>query len=84
MVPAASAVLQRAEEILRTAGPKTSLSALGFALLLVTGRRTAEVTNGRSQFSPGPNPMSALFHGQLKTQHPEPYTIPLLTTFTLV
>jgi hypothetical protein len=84
MVPAASAVLQRAEDILRTAGPKTTLSALGFALLLTTGRRTAELLNGRSQFLPGPNPMSAVFHGQLKTEHPSPYTIPILVKFELL
>jgi len=84
VVPAASAVLQRAEEILRTAGPTTAVSALAFAILLVTGRRTAEAMNGRSHFGPGPNPMSATFVGQLKTQHPAPYTIQLLTTFELL
>ena len=84
MVPDASAVLERAEDILRTAGPNTALSALGFALLLVTGRRTAEVMNGRSRFLPGSNPMSAVFHGQLKTEHPVAYEIPLLTRFVFL
>lgn len=57
--------------------------ALGAALLLVSGRRTAEMYNGRSRFSRGPNPMSALFGGQLKKQRPQPYVIPLLVPFEL-
>jgi len=84
MVPEASAFLRRAEAILRTAGPATPLGALGFALLLVTGRRTAEVFNGRSVFGRGFNPMSCRFDGQLKKERPQPYEIPLLCAFDLL
>jgi len=84
MVPEASAFLRRAEAILRTAEPATPLGALGFALLLVTGRRTAKVFNGRSAFGRGSNPMSCRFDGQLKKERPEPYEIPLLCAFDLL
>lgn len=79
----ASSFLDRAVEILRESTPRTSIASLGFALLLVSGRRTAEVFNGRSSFEPGPTAMSAIFTGQLKKRSSTTYTIPLLCTFSL-
>lgn len=81
LVPEASAHLDRAVALLDTCSMRTSVSAIGFALLLVSGRRMAEIFNGRSRFSAGPNAQSAIFDGQLKRDDPQPYAIPLLCTF---
>ncbi len=46
--------------------PSLSVPKLAVCLLLVSGRRTSEILNGKSSFSPGSTPMSVLFDGQLK------------------
>lgn len=54
------------------------------ALLICTGRRTTEITNGRSKFLKGRHPRMCKFIGQLKTSIKKPYFIPLLLDFRLV
>lgn len=84
VVKDASTYLDRAVEILRGCGEQTTLGALGFALLLVSGRRTAEVFNMQSTFARGPTRYSAVFTGQLKVKgRAVPgYAIPLLCPFS--
>jgi len=89
-IPGASAYLRRAEAILGGTGAceNPSLSALAFALLLVTGRRLSEILNGRLEFHEGSNgnEMSAIFDGQLKKRTKKTrvaFEIPLLVTFNL-
>lgn len=58
---------------------------LALALLVVTGRRTSEIMNGKSSFLPVRNREHlAVFRGQLKTKRDVAYTIPLLTTLKRV
>lgn len=79
----ASGYLDRAVAILEQCTASTSFGALGFALLLVSGRRTAELFNGQSAFARGPIAQSARFRGQLKRRQPRPYDVPLLCPFEL-
>lgn len=83
-VPNASEILDSAVKILEDASEKSSMFALGFALLITTGRRTAEIFNGRSKFQASTHSNHAIFHGQLKKDHAEPYKIPLLCSLALV
>ena len=74
------ALLQAARATL-AAPERASLWELALALLLATGRRTAEVLNGRSAFSPGDDGEdgSCLFAGQLKARNErDAYRIPVL------
>jgi hypothetical protein len=60
------------------------LYELALALLVLTGRRTTEVLNGRSAFDAAPDPRehACLFVGQLKARSARaPYRIPLLAPF---
>ena len=59
----------------------TRIEDLGFALMLTSGRRMAEIFNGRSKFTKGTNSVSAMFEGQLKTDKHPIYEIPLLCEF---
>lgn len=55
------------------------LARVAVALLAVTGRRTAELLNGRSSFrTVRGRPHECVFAGQLKTRDPRPYRTPLL------
>ena len=90
----AAAVVVDGDELLATArncirranaGEKVGLYELALALLAVTGRRTAEIMNGRSAFTHTGDDYRVLFSGQLKrrirvsgeTDCP-PYHIPVL------
>lgn len=55
--------------------------ALAASLLFVSGRRTAEICNGASRFTPGHTPYSTVFHGQVKSSDQTPYEIPLLIPY---
>jgi hypothetical protein len=82
IVHGAQRFVDRALEILRTCDERTCFGALGYALLLASGRRTGEVFNMKSTFSRGPVPHSAHFQGQLKRHGADRgYDIPLLSTF---
>jgi len=66
---------------------KADMLTLITAVMVVTGRRTAEITNGHSTFEEVPGQdHHARFTGQVKTRgKPKPYTIPILVPFeTLV
>lgn len=62
------------------------LARVAVALLAVTGRRTAELLNGRSSLrAVRGRPHECVFAGQLKTRgDPRPYRIPLLLRFAEV
>lgn len=62
--------------------PPASVPRVAIALLVVSGRRTAEILNGKSHFEPGHTPQSAIFTGQLKTHLTHSYEIPLLCNYT--
>ena len=59
---------------------------LSIALLILTGRRTCEILNGKSTFAFHDATHHCVFHGQLKKRHAsggtneEPYCIPLLAS----
>lgn len=58
-----------------------SVPRVAIALLVVSGRRTAEILNCKSIFEPGRTTHSTIFTGQLKTQLAQTYEIPLLCTY---
>lgn len=58
-----------------------SVPRVAIALLVVSGRRTAEILNGKSTFEPGNTPHSTIFTGQLKTHVTSSYEIPLLCSY---
>ena len=78
-------LLDEARDVLETANDRTaSMPPLIEALLLVSGRRTAEITNGHSTFTEvlGQD-YHARFTGQAKTRGKAvPYIIPLLVPYT--
>ena len=60
----------------------TGLYELAIALLIVSGRRTIEIMNGKSSFKPIPKrPYSTIFHGQAKTKNISDIPIPLLVPY---
>ena len=76
-------LLTWAHTIIKNAKISTSYPKLCCALLMVSGRRFAEIMNGHSKFEKAHGHYyGAIFTGQLKkqTEHP-PYTIPLLIDF---
>lgn len=85
VVKEGSSVLARATRILEECSIRTSYVDLGFALLLVSGRRMAEIFNGSSRFTPGPPRLTdycSIFRGQLKRHRPAPpYLIALLCPY---
>ena len=86
VVPDASKLLKTATAWLEAATPRCSDAKLVLPLLLVSGRREAEICNGKSIFSPSPlGSTYALFQGQLKTKSEAPaaYTIPLLCDYAV-
>jgi len=79
-------LLDEAKAVLDSAN-KADMLTLIVAVMVVTGRRTAEITNGHSTFTEVPGQdHHAQFTGQLKTRgNAKPYTIPILVPFeTLV
>lgn len=86
VVPHATALLDAALMMLEAATPRHSYARLILPLLLVSGRRLAEITNGRSAFTAllndQPNEHTCIFDGQLKKKGvAAPYSIPLLVPF---
>ena len=74
-----NSLLLRAKEILEYPDDEDKYAII-LALLLVSGRRTAEIVNGKSVFSKlGSH--SAMFKGQLKTKRKVSYEIPLLVPY---
>ena len=58
------------------------ISRLALPLLLLSGRRTTELLNGKSTFLPTPRLTAALFIGQIKKRgESAPYEIPLLCDY---
>ena len=79
-------LLKIAIQHLHSASPSSSDATLILPLLLVSGRRTAEICNGKSVFTPSDiGPTYCTFDGQLKTKSEvvQPYVIPLLVDFSL-
>jgi len=82
VVADAPRLLRAATAMLASATASTSFPRLILPLLLVSGRRFAEVVNGRSSFTPTAHPYLCIFNGQLKKRgRAQPYTIPLLVPF---
>jgi integrase len=61
--------------------PPVSVPRVAIAMLVLSGRRTAEILNGKSRFEPGRTSQSAIFTGQLKTHMANSYEIPLLCSY---
>jgi hypothetical protein len=82
-------VLREAFIRLFNASSSSGVAELAIPLLLVSGRRTAEILNGRSKFEAmASSPFHALFTGQLKKggeadDETAPYGIPLLVPFPM-
>lgn len=84
----APALLRAAAAALESATSERSYAKLILPLLLVSGRRLTEITNGRSTFTPIGDVRTtrhATFAGQLKKKGAgaTPYVIPLLVPFAL-
>ena len=80
----AAPLLRLVERLLESASPRDSYARLVLPLLLVSGRRSSEITNGRSSFTPLPHAHGCMFAGQLKKKKAAPatpYPIPLLVPF---
>ena len=76
------ALLEMALAMLETCNTSSTLGAIVLPLLLVSGRRSSEILNGKSVFEPAPHPFYCYFTGQLKTRGKgERYMIPLLCPF---
>ena len=77
-----TALLAHAAAVLERASDKDALNKLLAALLLVSGRRTCEITNGNSIFSEAGTQMYAYYEGQAKKRGSgSRYLIPLLVPF---
>ena len=73
------------EESMRNAKPTDSWGGLAIPILLATGRRTAEIMDGKSQFQPiEGEPYHGVFTGQKKTRDPKPFIIPILVPFPVL
>ncbi len=83
VIPDACALLKFAIGLVRTARCTHSYPRLIAPLLLLSGRRLAEICNGRSTFESVDSGTRCVFTGQLKTKSNEsrPYVIPLLCDF---
>ena len=83
VVADATKLLKTVTTMLDYAHTKQSFATLVFPLAIVSGRRQAELLNGRSIFSPSPlGAMYAVFQGQLKKHgNSQSYTIPLLVEY---
>ena len=84
VVPNAASLLHKVRSLLESADHVSSEATLAIALLIVSGRRSSEILNGKSTFQPvAGQETAARFTGQLK-KHEEaaPYVIPLLVPYT--
>ena len=82
VIPDFAKLLATAKAMLDTATPRDTFPRLILPLLLVSGRRFAELCNGRSIFAPAANEQYTVFTGQLKKRRPQPqYSIPLLVPY---
>lgn len=83
----AAVLLHIAIKWLEKATPYCSDAQLVLPLLLVSGRRSSELCNGKSKFFPSAlGPTYCVFDGQLKKKSDGavlPYTIPLLVDYSL-
>lgn len=84
VVDDAPGLLQTAMAMLEASSPADSDAKLLLPLLLVSGRRSSELTNGCSSFLPLPDEFSCMFSGQLKKKGSATmYRIPLLVPYDL-
>ena len=82
VVPEFAKLLATATAMMETATPDDAFPRLILPLLLVSGRRFAELVNGRSTFAPAPHEHYAAFSGQLKKRGAQAaYRIPLLVPY---
>jgi len=65
-------------DIVNTLRDSNNPAELTVWLLAVTGRRSSEITNGKSTFVAMKSKYVVTFSGQLKTRDPQPYDIPTL------
>lgn len=78
-VPCAYEWLQYAIYLVRSSTEQTSFARVAIPLLLLSGRRTTELMNGKSEFAPTARPTTCTFAGQIKKRGGMvPYEIPLL------
>ena len=80
----AGAWLRRAVELAATATADMPYPRLALPLLLLSGRRTAEILNGESSYAPTTRATTCVFGGQLKKRGAAaPYEIPLLCDYAV-
>ena len=82
----ANALLREVKYILENASDETPWTTLCVCLLIASGRRTIEILNGQSMFSPSVGKHFCVFTGQAKKRfdpdlHSIPFEIPLLVEF---
>ena len=82
----ANALLREVKYILENASDETPWTTLCVCLLIASGRRTIEILNGQSMFSPSVGKHFCIFEGQAKKRfdpdlHSIPFEIPLLVEF---
>ena len=83
IVPDFAKLLGTVAAMLDTASPRDTFPRLILPLLLASGRRFAEIVNGRSTFAPAAHEQYTIFSGQLKKRRPQPpYSIPLLVPYS--
>ena len=71
--------------LVQTATPHDSVARICIPLLLLTGRRTTELLNGTSKFSPSQRATTCVFEGQLKKRgSARPAEIPLLCDYETI
>jgi hypothetical protein len=70
--------------LVRNATVECSFSYIAIPLLLLSGRRSTEIMNGKSEFMPSARSTTAFFKGQLKRRGADTvYEIPLLCDYTI-
>jgi hypothetical protein len=77
--------LKYAIELARSSSMEMSFARLALPILLLTGRRTTEILNGKSTFTPTARPNTCLFKGAIKKRGASfAFEIPLLCDFAVV
>jgi hypothetical protein len=78
--------LQYAVALANESAVEMSFARLSLPLLLLTGRRTTEILNGKSTFAPTPRPTTCLFTGAIKKRGAAspPFEIPLLCEYEVL
>lgn len=82
----ANSLLREVKQVLENASDETPWTTLCMCLLIASGRRTIEILNGQSTFSPSVGKHFGIFEGQAKKRfdpdsHSIPSEIPLLVEF---